>query len=788
MAKVLTDYKKLKSDDYCIFDDKKREVVFKRCDTPTPWINYLSNGTFTTMISQAGGGVSFYRTPQIWRIGRYKFFHVPTDRSGNYIYIDDGESVWNPTFEPCEDKPDSWSATHGMGYTKFSAEKKGIKAELTYFVGEEDCLIWSLKIKSDKDKKIKVYAYTELGMMEIIRELQWQCYSKHQLKVFYDRKNDALIYDYNLSEQLRPDKTPLVYFTANRKCDAYDGDRDEFVGCYRSETNPYAIEKGGCTNSELMGGDPQFAMQFNLELKAREGQQLNVFLGTYEKGSDLSLILQRMRKDGYVEEQFEKLNNSWDKYLGAFNAEVPDKDAERMINIWNPYQADRNFRFSRNISLYATGTVRGIGFRDTAQDVLAVIPFDTASAREKIKLLLTQQYKDGRTNHYFYPEEGQPPITRTHSDNHIWPIITVYNLINEEGRLDFLDETVSYYDGGEGTVLEHLEKSIEFASSNLGRNGFPLMFHSDWNDMLNKVCRRGQGESIFVSQQLALVCTYMEEIYSLLGKDGSKFREIREKQKSLINGVAWDGKWFKRAVMDDGNFLGSKDCEQAKIWLNTQSWAVMSGVVDEDKCFSAMDSVYERLNTPFGIKKIDPSMENYPSKEDPLTLYNKGCGENGSVFCHANTWAIIAECMLGRGDRAYEYYKQLIPKKTMDKVGAWRYKAEPYAYSSNIFGPESDKPGLANVSWLTGTSSWMYIAITQYVLGIRPVWDGLKIDPILPSEWDCVKVNRKFRGREYNIEITNKGLGNKKITVNGKELIGDVVTSTEQNINIKVEL
>ena len=788
MGKALTDYKKLKSDDYCIFDDKNKEVIFKRCDTPTPWINYLSNGVFTTMISQSGGGVSFYKTPQIWRIGRYKFFHVPTDRSGNYIYIEDGDSLWNPSFEPCQDKPDEWVGAHGMGYTRFTAKKNGVETTLTYFVGEEDGLIINLKIKSNEDKNIKVYAYTELGMMEIIRELQWQCYNKHQLKIKYDRENDALIYDYNLDEQLRPDKTPFVYFSADRKCDGYDGDRDEFIGCYRSETNPYAIEKGGCTNSELMGGDPQFAMQFNLRLKAGKEEVLNVFLGAYEKTKSLKTILEKLRSDGYVDRAFAKLKESWREYLDAFNAEIPDKTAERMINIWNPYQADRNFQFSRNISLYATGTVRGIGFRDTAQDVLAVIPFDTKRAREKIKLLLTQQYKDGRTNHYFYPEEGQPPITRTHSDNHIWPIITVYNLINEEGSLDFLSEKVSYFDGGEGSVLEHLEKSVEFASTHLGENGFPLMLHSDWNDMLNKVCRKGKGESIFVSEQLALVCTYMEEIYNLLGKDGSKFREIREKQQALINTVAWDGEWFKRAVMDDGNFLGSKDCEQAKIWLNTQSWAVLCGVADREKCQKAMDSVYEKLNTPFGIKKIDPSMENYPSKEDPLTLYNKGCGENGSVFCHANTWAIIAECMLGRGDRAYEYYSQLIPKNAMDKVGAWRYKAEPYAYSSNIFGPESDKPGLANVSWLTGTSSWMYVTITQYILGIRPVWEGLKIDPVLPSGWDRVTIKRKFRQCEFDIEIVNSKLGKKEITVDGEKYDGDVIKANKKNIKVKVEL
>lgn len=775
---------------YYEFNDNDKEIKFKRHDTPTPWMNYFSNGTFTTMMSQAGGGVTFHKSPQIWRISRYKFFHIPTDRGGPYIYIKDKTTnqIWNPTFEPCENKLDQWNSIHGLGYTKFFAQKDGVICEVTYFIGEdENALIWNINLKNttSENKNLEVYAFVELGMMEFMRELQWQCYNKHQLSVDYLNDIDTLIYTYGVEMQSKPDETPLVYFCADINCNGYDGDRDEFIGAYRSDSNPYAIENDGCTNSTLKGGDPQFAMQYNIELKKNSTVEFNVFMGS---GMDLDEIrnsVKSLRTPGFVNQQFKLLNKSWDEFLNKYQVEIPDKTAQRMINVWNPYQAERNFNFSRNISYYATGTFRGVGYRDTAQDILAMIPFDTARSIDKIKLLLSQQYNDGHVNHYFFPNEGWEPVTRVHSDNHLWTIIAVYQLVMEQGDTSFLNEEVEYFDGGKGTIWQHLVKAIEFTKANLGANGFPLMLHSDWNDMLYKVCREGKGESIFVSQKFGLVCGYMAELAKLIDQPFESYLDLQQKQKELINTVAWDGEWFKRATMDSGEFLGSKDSEQAKIWLNTQSWAVMSGLADPEKCKTAMDNVKKYLDTPFGIKKIHPSMQDYPTKQDPLTYYNKGCGENGSVFCHANTWAIIAECMLGRGDIAYDYYSKLIPSNAMENVGAWRYKAEPYVYASNLFGPESDKPGLANVSWLTGTAAWMYVAITQYILGIRASWDGLVIAPCVPSDWETFSVKREFRGCMYNITFNKASKGDNsalKITVDGVQISGNVIpTKTEAN-------
>lgn len=744
------------------FNNEKKEITFDRYDTPTPWMNYFSNGTFHTMMSQAGGGVAFYKSPQIWRINHYRFFHLPTDRSGFYTYIKDGADYWTPTNEPCKSKPEKWQSTHGMGYSRFEAEKNGVKACSTYFVGPyENALIWNIKLTSDTDKTVTLFPYVELGMMEFMRELQWQCYNKHQLSAY--PIDDILVYKYGVEMQPKPDETPLIYFAADTKISGYDCDRDEFVGSYRSEENPRNVESGKCTNTTLYGGDPVFALQIDLDLKAGEEKIVNIFLGAAMCEEDIKNSVSHCREKDFIEKSFNALHEHWENHLNKFQCEIPDADAQTMINIWNPYQAERNFQFSRNISYYATGTFRGVGVRDTAQDILSMVPFDTRRAKDKLNLLLSQQYQDGHTNHYCFPTEGWEPLARIHSDNHLWLVMTAYNIVIEEGKLDYLDEVVEYYDGGEGTVWEHIKKSIDFCMANLGKIcGFPLMLSSDWNDMLYKVCREGKGESIWTSMQFGTVLRQIAELAELKGEDKQKYLDIYETQKKLVNEVAWDGDWFIRCITDNGTFIGSAKEPQAKIWLNSQSWSVISGLGDEDKQIKAMDNVKKYLDTELGIKKIEPSMTtDYPTKDGNLTFYNKGCGENGSVFCHANTWAIIAECILKRPENAYKYYHQLLPMIAQQKAGEWRYKAEPYVYASNIFGPESDKFGLANVSWLTGTAAWMYIAVTQYMLGIRAKWDGLEIDPCLSGEMLPAKVTRVFRGKTYNITITQ----NKKVFI-----------------------
>ncbi|GIP48397.1 MULTISPECIES: GH36-type glycosyl hydrolase domain-containing protein [Paenibacillus] len=782
---------------YYSFRDAEKEIEFHRHDMPTPWMNYLSNGTFHTMLSHAGGGVAFYKSPQIWRITRYRFFHLPMDRSGPYIYLQDADSgtYWCPTNEPAAAKPDTWKSTHGLGYTRFEARRDGIAAQTLYFVGPyENSLIWKLTLSNETSvaKELKVYAYVEFGMMEFMRELQWQCYNKHQVSVQY-RPSEALVYRYGVENQPKPEETPLVYFASDAPLSGYDGDREEFIGSYRSEANPAAIEEGGCRGSTLMGGDPCGALQFKVTLQPGESRTLHLFLGTAQDEAEVEEALARSREEGFAERSFQGLRSFWDGYLGAWECRLPDPDAERMLNIWNPYQAHRNFLFSRNISFYATGTFRGVGYRDTSQDILAVVPFDTAQALGKLRLLLGQQYRDGHANHYFFPHEGWEPVTSIHSDDHLWPALAAWDLLAETGDAAFLLAEVPYYDGGQGTVYEHLKAAIDFTASKLGPNGFPLMLRSDWNDQLFRVCRKGRGESIWTAMQLGLVLLRMVDLAVAAGRpeDVAKYKTMYEQQRELVNRIGWDGRWFRRAIMDDGRFLGSDEHEEAKIWLNAQTWAVLSGMADPEKGRQAMDSVRELLDTELGIKKIHPSISTFPDPADPLTNYNKGTGENGAVFCHANTWAIMAECLLGRGDVAYKYYRQLLPNVAMDQAGLWRYKAEPYVYASNLFGPESDKFGLANVSWLTGTAAWMYVAATQYILGIKPVLQGLSVNPCIPADWEGFTVKRRFRGCDYEITVRNESRvsqGLKHITVDGQPLEGHVLPAYPGRSSVRVDV
>lgn len=766
-----------KPSSYYQFDDENREIHFSRYDMPTPWMNYLSNETFHVMMSHAGGGVAFYKSPQIWRINHYKFFHIPADRSGFYTYIKDQDSVWCPTSQPVSNKPEQWESTHGMGYTRFDAKKQGVRAEVEYFVGkQEDALIWDMKFTSDEDKEVTVYPFVELGMMEFLREMQWQCYNKHQLSVEYDAEDEILFYRYGVESQPKPKETPLVYFAANRKIESYEGDRDAFIGSYRSEENPLGLETVHLSNTHLKGGDPCFALQIKLSLKKGEQVNLQIYLGTGMTQEDIRHSVSRLRRPEFVKEQRRNLEQEWERFLSHFQCEMEDHDIERMVNTWNPYQAQRNFLFSRNISYYATGTFRGVGYRDTAQDVLAMVPFSLQEAKDKVRLLLSQQYQDGHVNHYFFPVEGYEPVTSVHSDDHLWSILAVDAIVKEEGDLSFLKEKVPFYDGTESDIYDHLYRAIYFTTQHMGENGFPLMLRSDWNDALFRVCKEGKGESIWTAMQFGTALLEMIEFANRLGKEkeAAWYQQLYKEQKELVDDLAWDGKWFRRAVMDSGEFLGCESSPEAKIWLNAQSWAVISGMGDEEKNRNAMDSVYEMLDTPMGIKKIEPPIVEFPSKEDPLTNYNPGTGENGSVFCHANTWAIIAECLLGNADRAYEYYNQLIPKHAMEYAGVEKYKAEPYVYASNIFGPDSMQFGLANVSWLTGTAAWMYIAVTQYMLGIRAEYDGLRISPCLSEKMGNVTVWREFRGCRYCIHIIQDEL-EKGLFREGQRLDGAVV-------------
>ena len=773
--------------EYYYFDDEKREVVFNRHDMPSPWLNYLFNGEFFTMISHAGGNLSWYKSPECWRIGRYNFYNMPVDVSGMFLYITDLSTgkTFNPTVIPCNEKPDEWQSAHGLGYTRFFAKKDGLKVEVKYFVGRDNALICDISLTAETDRQAILFACQEMGLMEYLKEVQWQCYVKNSNNILHDAKTDALVYEYFTDMQPRPDETPLVYFVADRKCSSYDGSRRSFIGNYRDLKNPVAIERGRCLNGDLLGGEAMFSTSYDLNLKGGKTEKIHIFLGTVNPDQTVEEVVKNVTAEGYADKAFKQLQNDWNERLSVFNVEIPDKSCERMMNYWNELQSLVNFHICREISFYATGTVRGIGVRDASQDVLGVIPTDLQAAKDKIKLIMGQQYVSGKTNHYFYPVEKREPLISDRSDNHLWMIYAVYSIVCEEGKLDILNDIVPYYDGGEGTVFEHLEKSLHYALSHLGADGIPLMLGSDWNDMLSNVCKKGKGESVFVAEMIVLACKNMMELCKATGRDYSEYEEAASKQTELINGFCWDKEWYIRAVTDDGMKLGKKGDECAEIWLNSQSWAVISGAADETRGKIAMQSVMDKLDCGYGLLKLAPPLKrNYPSKENELTFAQPGIAENGGVFCHADTWAIIAQCMLGNHEQAYKIYKELLPSSVAEL-----YTAEPYIYSSNIRGPLALNAGQAGVSWLTGTASWMTVAVREYIFGIKPQIGGLKIQPCLPDAWKEVKIHRKFRGTDYEIIVDNSAAcGNKvkEIILLNAEMKDGLIVSSCKNAKVKV--
>ncbi len=772
------------------FDDGNKEIVFHRHDMPTPWINYLTNGEFFTMISQAGGNLSWYKSPEIWRIGRYGFFLTPTDAQGLFVYIKDKQTgkVWNPSILPTNTPLDFFESRHGRGYSKFLAKKDGVSVSLLAFVGEENALTYRLKVVSDRDADLEVYVAKEMGNMEYLREVQWQCYTKQSNNIFYNQEADALIYDYFIDAQARPDETPFVFLTSTLPSSSYTGVRKDFLGPYRDLSNPLAIEKGTCPNTELLGGEGIFAFSYALSIKKGTEKDFAFVLGTMDKKEDIPSTVLKFKSLAYLDGLYRGVLRKWEEIDESFHVFTGNEELDRMANIWTPYQAYVNSLVCREISFYATGSVRGVGVRDASQDAISQVLAHPESVKERIKEILSEQYRSGKTNHYFYHVEKRPSLKSDRSDNHLWIFYTIDELLKETGDDRFLEEKVPFYDGGEGTVLEHLEAAIRFTCSTMGEDGIPLMLESDWNDCLNSICRKGKGESVMAAEQFVLALRILSKIEKRLGRPASSYDRLLEQQIKILNENMFEKDHYIRAITDSGVRIGGEKQPCARVWINPNAWAVLSGVADKERANLAMDAVLENCDTSFGLAVQNPPLKaGYPSKEEEISWATPGIGENGGIFCHANTWSIIALCMLNRADDAYHVYQELLPDRIIAKVGVDAYSAEPYVYSSNVRAPYTIRGGEAAVSWLTGTASWMDIALKEYFFGVRPLEDGLFIDPALPSHIKKATIVRKFRGCTYQIEIISSGKKTKpsELFVDGTKILGNTVPPKGDKLHIQ---
>ncbi|NLM10177.1 MAG: glycosyl transferase [Clostridiaceae bacterium] len=762
---------------YGYFDQKAREYVITRPDTPTPWINYIGSGKYGGIVSNTGGGYSFHTDPRNRRITRYRYNNIPMDRPGRYIYIRDrvtGE-YWNPGFQPVQRKLDSYRCRHGMGYTVLEGEYKQIAADVTYFVPDDkDFEIWLVHIKNlgQIERKLQVFSYAEFCFWDAVKDQQNVDWVQ---QINQGRYEDKVItwHPHHFNEE-------CTFFATNEEINSFDTNLESFIGRYRCEANPVAVEMGGCSNSISYRMNGVGAFCIDLNLSAGEERDIIFILGFTENKKAIRDEIKKYLNVSYVKEALERLKYSWDKYLDKLYIETPDDEMDLFVNTWNQYQCKITFNWSRFVSLYQLGIGRGMGTRDSAQDTLGVMHSIPYQASELIKKLLHCQYTDGRIYHLFFPLTGEggvgdAPVMKFdwYSDDHLWLPLAVNSYLKETGNFEFLNSIVLYNDNKtEGTVWEHLDRALDFTYHHRGPHGLALAGRADWNDTLNLDVGNGIAESVFTSMLFCKAVLEMIQISEFLKDEDSalKYRNMYEEMKKAINESCWDGDWYIRAFDDEGKVLGSRENEYGKIFINSQSWSVLSLVAPEEYAKKCLESVYEHLNTKYGIVKVYPGYPEYDPTKGGITTFPPGTKENGGIFLHTNPWVMIAECILGNGNRAYQYYTEILPARRNNDAEI--LEVEPYVYCQNVLGKEHPQFGTGRNSWLTGTAAWNMVAVSQYILGIRPEYESLTVDPCIPSGWKGFKARRKFRGCTYNIEVKNpEGVckGVKKIIVDGDE-------------------
>ncbi|CUT01142.1 GH36-type glycosyl hydrolase domain-containing protein [Candidatus Chrysopegis kryptomonas] len=784
---------------YGYFTEDGKEFVITDPRTPAPWMNYIWNGKLAGLVSHVGGGYTFYLTPRDNRLTRYRYNCLPWDQPGRYVYVRDEKLgryfslSWAPTLDL---NYDFYECRHGLGYTKITTENLGLRGEITYFIPRDyDVEIWLVKIKNltQERRELDIFAYIELVMGNALNDLINQPNDKHFPDVYFDRSLNSIVATrrYWVTNKgvsvAQPNHAWPYYliFSTSLDVKGYDGDKETFIGRWRSNANPEAVENGKCFNTEITAGDPCAVLQTSLELEADEEKEFTFFMFLVDKPSlhtnerlktgsksfkRAQDFLSKFRDIGFVKKQFETLKNYWENYLQTLQVKTPDEKLNLFINIWNRYQIAVTFDMSRNAGYYHGGLLFGTGVRDQMQDIFGELIANPKRVKERLIEVCSYQFKDGSMLHNFFR------ISRTgektgHSDTPLWLAFGIFTYLKETGDFKFLNEKVEYYDGGSGTALQHLIKAIDYVVSNLGKHGLVKFGRGDWNDTLDYVGLKGKGETVWGSEFLAYILKEAVELFNYLGFKNylKNYLELYLKISQNINKFCWDGKWYIRGFKDDGIPFGSSKNREGKIFANPQSWAVISGIADEERKFLCLDSVRKYLDTPKGPKILHPPY----TKVDPTiglaTRCVPGKKENGAIFNHVASWVFLAELIAGNAERAYQIYQATLPLNNASDADV--YKMEPYVYSEYVTSPDHQTYGEASHSWLTGSSDWFYKAVVEYMLGVRPTYGGLMIDPCVPSSWKSFSVSRLYRGARYEIEFynpdgVNKGV--KEIWINGK--------------------
>ena len=790
------------------FDDVNREYVITVPTTPYPWINYLGTQDFFSIISNTAGGYSFYRDARLRRITRYRYNNVPIDMGGRYFYIFDGGDFWSPGWSPVKKDLDSYECRHGLGYTKITGKRNGISAEITFFVplnynGEVQKVV--LKNEGSQNKKITLFSFLEFCLWNAYDDMTnfQRNFSTGEVEI-----EGSVIYH---KTEYKERRNHYAFYSVNEKITGFDTDRDSFIGLYNGFEAPQAVVAGKSNNSVADGWAPVASHSIEIELKPGEQKDLVFILGYVEnefeekwesKGvinkKKAYAMIDKFKTSADVDRAFTELKDYWTSLLNKYTIKSHDEKLDRMVNIWNQYQCMVTFNMSRSASYFESGIGRGMGFRDSNQDLLGFVHQIPERARERLLDLAATQLEDGGAYHQYQPltKRGNNEIGGNFNDDPLWLIIAAAAYIKETGDYSILNEMVPYDNdmSKADTFFDHLKRSFNHVTNNLGPHGLPLIGRADWNDCLNLNCfsstpdesfqtttsKDGKvaesvmiaGMFVYTGPDYVKLCRYMGE-----EEEAKKAEKAIEDMKEAIIKHGYDGEWFLRAYDDFGRKVGSKENEEGKIFIESQGFCVMAGIgLDDGKAVKALDSVKKYLDTPYGIVLNNPAFTKYYIEYGEISTYPPGYKENAGIFCHNNAWIICAETVVGRGDMAFEYYKKIAPAYVEEISDI--HKTEPYVYAQMIGGKDARRMGEAKNSWLTGTAAWNFVAISQWILGVKPDYDGLKVDPCIPKDWDGYTITRWYRGSNYIINVKNPdhvSKGIKKIVVDGKEISGNIL-------------
>lgn len=794
------------------FDDQNLEYVIERPDTPLPWINYLGSEAYFGIISNTAGGYSFYKDARLRRITRHRYNNAPLDQGGRYIYLRDDASptqeYWSPGWQPLRQPLDAYECRHGLGYTKISSEHHGIASQTVYFVPlGQNLEIWQLTVTNQRAEpaSISAFAAAEFCLWDAADDANnfQRNYSIGEVEVA-----DGVIYH---KSEYRERRNHFAYFACSELLAGFDTQREEFLGPYRGWDAPRAVEEGRMRQSVAAGWQPIAAQQVKLDLQAGESRTVVFLLGYHENpvnekfdppGSQILNkhsvlpVIQQYRKLETIQASINALSRYWRGLLSKLTVDTPDIHTNRMVNIWNAYQMMVTFNFSRSASYFESGVGRGMGFRDSNQDLLGFMHLIPERARERILDLAATQLPNGGAYHQYQPmtKLGNNDIGGNFNDDPLWLVLSTAAYLKETGDWSILTVPTPFDNqaGSEAPLYVHLQRSIQYTLDRIGPHGLPLIGRADWNDCLNLNCfsdtpgqsfqtttnKDGQtAESVFIAGLFVLACREMEEIASRCRdpQESEQYAGHRQRMEAVIAIAGWDGEWFRRAYDDFGQPVGSVECAEGQIYIEPQGICVMAGFgLTDGRAVQALDAAAERLGTPHGLVLLHPAYQQYYLNLGEISSYPPGYKENGSVFCHTNPWIMIAEARVRRGDRAFEHYLRINPsyREGISEL----HRCEPYVYAQMIAGKEAVKPGEAKNSWLTGTAAWNYAAITQWILGIRPDFDGLVVDPVIPAGWPGFHAERSFRGVQYDIQVERQGQGNQsRLEVDGQDVTGNLI-------------